>query len=88
MKAAMTLDGAKNGPRLSRSRLKSLIIGFSNGFAAGAVLVKEKIFGYVILVNTVNFRGAFQLTRKAKGIHPLLTIAHLIGFDQSSLFQD
>lgn len=51
------------------------------GRASTTRLVKEQVLRAVILVDAVNLgfsAVSFDAARKAKGIHPILTLAHLL----------
>ena len=51
-------------------------------------LVEKQVFRVVVLVNAVDFGLSFQRTRKAKRVHAIFALAHLLLVHQFSLFEN
>ncbi len=51
-------------------------------------MVEEQVFSAVVLVDTVNFRLAFQRAGEAEGVHAVFALAHLVLVDEFPLFEN
>ena len=54
----------------------------------GSRLIEKQVFRAVVLVNAIDFWLPFQWTSKAKGVHAIFAIAHLLLIHQLSLFEN